>query len=106
MPLINLTVVAFVVRWLVFVVFLLKACVISFASLAGMCRHKQMWQYLKQSPAHHLPTCVMPYVGIITSNLTKRKRPGKSIFVFIGRIKCFLSLNSGFSRDKLGFRLL
>uniref|UniRef100_A0A2K5KAK8 Uncharacterized protein n=1 Tax=Colobus angolensis palliatus TaxID=336983 RepID=A0A2K5KAK8_COLAP len=41
----------------------------------GMCHHKQMWQYLKQCLAHCLPTCVMPYIGIITSSLTKRKRP-------------------------------
>uniref|UniRef100_A0A2K6TIG6 Uncharacterized protein n=1 Tax=Saimiri boliviensis boliviensis TaxID=39432 RepID=A0A2K6TIG6_SAIBB len=41
----------------------------------GMCHHKQMWQYLKQCPAHCLPICVMPYVSIIASSLTKRKRP-------------------------------
>ena len=41
-----------------------------------------MWQYLKLSPAHHLPTCVMPSVGIITSNLMRRKRPGKIICMF------------------------
>uniref|UniRef100_A0A2K6RB45 Uncharacterized protein n=1 Tax=Rhinopithecus roxellana TaxID=61622 RepID=A0A2K6RB45_RHIRO len=45
------------------------------ATSRGMCHHKQMWQYLKPCPAHRLLTCVMPYVGIITSSLTKRKRP-------------------------------
>ncbi|PNI67095.1 EEF1B2 isoform 10 [Pan troglodytes] len=53
----------------------LQVCVNVSMSLAGMCHHKQMWQYLKPCPAHRLPTCVMPYVGIITSSLTKRKRP-------------------------------
>ena len=33
-----------------------------------------MWQYLKSSPAHHLPTCVMPSVGIITSNLIEKEK--------------------------------
>ena len=33
-----------------------------------------MWQYLKPSPAHHLPTCVMPSVGIITSNLIEKEK--------------------------------
>lgn len=50
-----------------------------------MCPHRQMWQCSKQSPVHHLLTCIMPYVGIITSNLMKRKRPGKTISVVICR---------------------
>ncbi|KAK2103718.1 Elongation factor 1-beta [Saguinus oedipus] len=44
------------------------------ATLRGMCHHKQMWQYLKQCPAHGLPICVMPYVSIITSSLTKKEK--------------------------------
>uniref|UniRef100_A0A2R8ZNZ8 Uncharacterized protein n=1 Tax=Pan paniscus TaxID=9597 RepID=A0A2R8ZNZ8_PANPA len=45
------------------------------ATLRGMCHHKQMWQYLKPCPAHSLLACVMPYVGVIMSSLTKKKRP-------------------------------
>ena len=60
-----------------------------------MCHHKQMWQYLKPSPAHHLPTCVMPSVGIITSNLMRRKRPGKIIFVFAWKNRMLSELKLG-----------
>uniref|UniRef100_M0QW60 Eukaryotic translation elongation factor 1 beta 2 n=1 Tax=Mus musculus TaxID=10090 RepID=M0QW60_MOUSE len=53
----------------------LQVCALVFVSLAGTCHHKQTWQYLKQFLVHHLLTCVMPYVGIITSSRMKKKRP-------------------------------
>uniref|UniRef100_A0A5F9C388 Uncharacterized protein n=1 Tax=Oryctolagus cuniculus TaxID=9986 RepID=A0A5F9C388_RABIT len=45
------------------------------AAPRGMCQPKQMWQCSKLTLGQGLLTCVMPYVGIITSSLRRRRRP-------------------------------